>query len=921
MLSHSRARHHLLALLSYGLLSLILTYPLILHLTTHVPGDGIDDPALAWNLWWVRFSILNQHTNPFDCRWIFWPIGINLAFYTLTVLNGLLSIPLQLTFQVTLASNLLLLSSFVLSGYGAYLLARQVWPSASPAAAWLAGLVYAFASPKLFYAALGQFNIASSQWIPFCLLYVWRAAGPRGRARDAILAGLFLGLQAWAEATFASFLAIFIALYALWLAADSLRSRHALRQTGYTWARLALAGLIGVLLIIPMLANMLPDLRAEGDFFGAGGGFADVFSADVAGYLLPTQLHPLLGGLAARLPFPHDKGQHLTLGYTALALIFIGARARPRRAAAFWVAALLLFWLFTLGPTVRILGRDTGIPGPFVFVSELPFLKGNRYPSRYAVLLLACASLLVARGMAHIAQHWPPRRARIGVGLIALLFLGEHLSIPLPLSDLRAPALYHQIAATGEGAPGAVLELPLGWRNGARVVGKKDVAIMFAQWYQTVHQRPLLGGNTSRNPEFKFQYFSEAPLLDLLIALTNAADEPLHEALRAELAPLVDRLQSDPAWVAEQRRQAARVFETLNIAYVAVHRAQTSDALERYVVSVLPITLLGEEGDLALYRVDPALLTAYRQGLPLTEYLLASDLGHLVRGEGWGLATAVEGPAPAAVWAQRQEVRLQIPSTAGISALELLARAPGSAQEVALVIDGQEVERQPLPEEWSWVRFPWPRATAQEGLVAARLRFSRLYPAQMARDGITAVLAGQQSQASLVAYSAGEETGNFAHLYVNGVDHSPQRRGYNVIELDPASAEVVRAANFDTFSRPEEQRALAQWLSAVDPDHWVMGAVQDEGSLYLGDEGVAALKQIGVAMDLRGHFRWSHAFIGAPGLRPGEALEEWSGWRPAIVVSGAALTSPSIAAEVAAVRLVSESTTGAARSLSISEGR
>ena len=181
MLSHSRARHHWLALLSYGLLSLILTYPLVLHLTTHVPGDGIDDPALAWNLWWVRFSILNQHANPFDCRWIFWPIGINLAFYTLTVLNGLLSIPLQLAFQVTFASNLLLLSSFVLSGYGAYLLARRVWPSASPSAAWLAGLIYAFASPKLFYAALGQFNIASSQWIPFCLLYVQRAVGPRGR--------------------------------------------------------------------------------------------------------------------------------------------------------------------------------------------------------------------------------------------------------------------------------------------------------------------------------------------------------------------------------------------------------------------------------------------------------------------------------------------------------------------------------------------------------------------------------------------------------------------------------------------------------------------------------------------------------------------------------------------------------------------
>lgn len=31
-----------------------------------------------------------------------------------------------------------------------------------------------------------------------------------------------------------------------------------------------------------------------------------------------------------------------------------------------------------------------------------------------------------------------------------------------------------------------------------------------------------LGGNTSRNPAYKFQYFSEAPLLGDLIALMNA---------------------------------------------------------------------------------------------------------------------------------------------------------------------------------------------------------------------------------------------------------------------------------------------------------------------------------------------------------------------------------------------------------------
>ena len=63
---------------------------------------------------------------------------------------------------------------------------------------------------------------------------------------------------------------------------------------------------------------------AEGDFFASGGGFADVFSADLLGYLVPTRLHPLLGEWVATLPFPNDKGQHIFIGYSALVLAMAG---------------------------------------------------------------------------------------------------------------------------------------------------------------------------------------------------------------------------------------------------------------------------------------------------------------------------------------------------------------------------------------------------------------------------------------------------------------------------------------------------------------------------------------------------------------------------------------------------------------------
>ncbi|MCU0508087.1 MAG: hypothetical protein MUC34_06770, partial [Anaerolineae bacterium] len=332
-------------LIGYTLLGLLLTWPLIARIATHVPGDGIDDPSLAWNLWWVKHALVDQPQNVFQVGWQFWPIGINLAFYTLTILNGMLSVPLQVASGVVPAYNLLLLSSFVLSGLGAYLLSREFLRGQNDRlAAWAAfagGALYAFASAKLFYAALGQGNIASSQWAPFAALYLWRAARSRGRWKDAGMAALFLALQAYAELTYASFLLIFAAVAFLWGLSQNWRSLLPLL------GRFALTGALFAVALAPVLFNMLPDLRAEGDFFTSGGGFADIFSADLAGYLVPTLLHPLLGGIVTGWSasaaetgrqFAVDKGQHIYVGYLALALALLGAwQSRKRANGLLWI--------------------------------------------------------------------------------------------------------------------------------------------------------------------------------------------------------------------------------------------------------------------------------------------------------------------------------------------------------------------------------------------------------------------------------------------------------------------------------------------------------------------------------------------------------------------------------------------------------
>src|SRR5512135_2075731 len=166
-----------IVLLVYALLALVLTYPLLFHLDTHVPGHGIDDPALAWNLWWIKFSIFNLGASPLYTDYLYYPLGVNLVAYTSTFLNGILSLPLQFTFGVIPANNLVIYFALVAGGYGTFLLAREILSRcqihSDPAAA-LAGGFYAFGAWHINYVIAGHFMLLSNEWIPFYALYLVR---------------------------------------------------------------------------------------------------------------------------------------------------------------------------------------------------------------------------------------------------------------------------------------------------------------------------------------------------------------------------------------------------------------------------------------------------------------------------------------------------------------------------------------------------------------------------------------------------------------------------------------------------------------------------------------------------------------------------------------------------------------------------
>jgi hypothetical protein len=853
-------REHGVALGLYLLLAVLLTYPLILHFTTHVPGDGSDDPALVWNLWWVKHAVVDLRSNPLLCDYMFYPLGIDLTFYTLTMLNGFLSVPLQPLLGLVSTNNLIVLATFVLSAYGAYLLVKYLLPKGTHASAtFLAGLIYAFSSNRFIYASLGQFNILSTQWIPFYVLFLIKTGrGPRS-LRYPLLAAVFLLLNGYTEFTYASFLLVFTLIYLLYgLAVDGWR------RSLPVWRNMALVGAVFVTGMSPILVRMWRVMAVEGDFLVEGLGFANVFSADLLGFLVPSHLHPLAE--LWRKSFHFSYLNFVFIGYVVLGLAVYGAvRHFRERGVRFWIVAAVIFAVIALGPTLRVNGQEHELPLPFDALAALPFFKGNRYPSRYSVMLTLCWAVLAGYGLgsltSRIRREWPRRTvAAILAGLVVL----EHLSVPLPLSGLRVPEAYAAIAE--EPGDFSVLELPLAWRNGFRVTGTMDRMIMFEQFYQTVHQKRLLGGNTSRNPEFKFQYFTEAPVVNTIIALENG-----HE---------VDRETWD-----KDRDLAPAVLRLLGVRYVVLHTDVVPAVLQEYVEYVTGAEPIYEGEGIVAYRITHP---------PVDEELLidlGSDETRLYLGEGWSESGADY------VWAQRRDARLLVSLSRKHQQMAMRILAPGPGQALEVVLNGQLVTTVELMEGWHEYEILLPERLLRDGLNEFHFRFSCLFPVDGIRGGEYSIgQTGVSSPVNILIKSAGEEVGDFGHIYVDGRNVSPDERGYNVVVVDPLSGAVKAAGHFDTFASEEESARLAEFIADIPDGTIVAVAVEDEASLHLTEDAVLALRTIGAREDLRNMFRWGHALIGVKGAGPGQALEATGLVRPVSVRAGQGFTEPGAAA-------------------------
>ncbi|MFH1743255.1 MAG: interleukin-like EMT inducer domain-containing protein [bacterium] len=121
-------------------------------------------------------------------------------------------------------------------------------------------------------------------------------------------------------------------------------------------------------------------------------------------------------------------------------------------------------------------------------------------------------------------------------------------------------------------------------------------------------------------------------------------------------------------------------------------------------------------------------------------------------------------------------------------------------------------------------------------------------------------------------------------ILIGGQDRSENRRGYNVVVVDPETGAVTASDCFDTSTdfdprrnivlpgAPENAR-MAEFFERIPIGHIVIAAVDDEATNILRENALRGLHSCGSGVDLRLRERMAHAMIGMKGMLPGTALE------------------------------------------------
>ncbi len=633
----------------YAALAMVQSWPLPLHMGTHLTGAPTGDTGVyVWNLWIFRHELINLGTTPFRTLEILPLAGpTDLSLHNYTVFSDVLALPLLGWLDIVTTFNVIYLINVTLAGFGMYLLARRL--TRRTPEAFVAGLLFAW-SP--FMAARGQehFSLVAAAPLPIFMLMLHRAWDTR-RLRDAVFAGATL---AWA-----TFCDPYYGVYCLMLGAAFFTTR----VLAVTLVRRPVPDLRGAKHLIDVAVGLLATLIVGVHFLAGGklrlGAFQISMRTLYTPMLLLTMLIVVRAGLSLgvrirTLPFPPKRWMLraaiaagiVTVLLMSPTLYAVGARMFDGR----MVSAPVL-WRSS-APGVDLLAFL--MPNPNHFLAPSAVVRWlTAGPGGYVeqVAALSWIGFIVIFAAWKFARFRPGRFWPVlttGFGLLTLgpflTVAGVNTNIPTPWALLRyvpivgaarMPARFSIVATMGFAVVFALALTTLGERfPGRRRWLLAAVAVLlgfellpaprklYAAQLPAVFERVVADprpvrvlelptgvrdglsslGNFNAISQFH-QTMHGKGLIGGYLSRVSARRKDVYrnQPVTRALIEVSEGRQLDPSTLARALRNVDGFMHASNLGYVVMNRERVSNELREFAIALLGLTKVDDADGYELY--------------------------------------------------------------------------------------------------------------------------------------------------------------------------------------------------------------------------------------------------------------------------------------------------------------------------------
>jgi len=316
------------------------------------------------------------------------------------------------------------------------------------------------------------------------------------------------------------------------------------------------------------------------------------YAVDVVEFFSPSMNHPLLGGITSKLYFKLHHAFPFPAAYLGLSVIALAAyavRKVRRKETGFWVILAVSSIVLSLGPMLKVYGKETVIPLPEMLLNIIPPFSMLHVPARITAVTMLGLAVVCGLGVKEMLNKTRAKGnlyANSVFAIVCMAVLIDFLPTTPYLSDTRASSVYSMLAGT-VGVDDAVLNLP-----GGRYTAPEY------NFYQTIHGRRMVEGYvTWTTIEEKHRLFAGySPVLKELAGNSGAS------------------IINQSSYFAGEE-----FFSYYNISYVLIHRKPYEDYLKPLVHMSREDKMILGELDLNLTRDNKRIIEEYLNVTPFYE--------------------------------------------------------------------------------------------------------------------------------------------------------------------------------------------------------------------------------------------------------------------------------------------------------------